>query len=219
MKLSGNGQEKVDIFKIKLYMKTIKFTGFAGLLLIILSLASCGLVNQARELDRFAHCKFTLNSVALENISGIDMSHVKTVSDLNFTQMIVLSRGLLEGKLLAKVLFSVEVSNPSGSMAAVSGMDWKLLQKQQIIASGELKNPVQVAGHGRSSFYLNAKLNLVKIFQLNSLDQILSVMSGNLDSKTLEKLGITIQLKPYYKLDGKIKKYPGYLTITPEFEE
>lgn len=200
-------------------MKTVKFAGLAGLLSVILLLASCGLVNQARELERFAQCKFTLNSVALESISGVNMSRVKKVSDLNFSQVLVLSQGLLEGRLMAKMLIDVEVSNPSGSMAAVSGMDWKLLQKKQVIATGQLTNPVQVAGQGSTSFYLNAQVNLVKIFQLNSLDQILSVMAGNVDSKTLAKLGITIQLKPYYKLDGKIKKYPGFLTIQPDFEQ
>lgn len=200
-------------------MKTVKYAGLVGFLAIVLSLASCGLVNQARELERFTECKFAVNSVALESISGMDLSHVKKLSDLNFSQIVVLSRGLLEEKLLAKVIFNVEVKNPSGSVAAVSGMDWKLFQKQQVIADGQLNTPVEVAGHGSNSFYLNAKINLVKIFQLNSLDQILSVMSGNVNSKMLEKLGITIQLKPYYKLDGKIKKYPGYLTIKPNFEQ
>lgn len=195
-------------------MKTIKYGGLGGLI-IVLFLASCGLISQARKMDRFAHCNFTVNTVTLERVAGVDMSHVKSVSDLNFNEMIALSSGLLSGNLPADILVSVKVINPSADKAAVSGMDWKLLQKQQVIATGQLTKPIAVSGHGRTSFDLPADVNLAKILQLNSVNQILSVMSG--DSKTLKKLGLTIQLKPYYKLDGKIKKYPGYLTITPDF--
>lgn len=184
--------------------------------MILFFLGSCGIVNQARELERFSQCKFSVNSMALKRVSGIDVSHVKSASDLNFTDMIVFSRGLLEGKLPAEATFNVSVTNPSGKKAAVSGMDWKVIQKQQVIASGKLTKPVVVPGHGHVSFDLNADLNLATILRLNSADQIMSVISGNVDSKTLQKLEITIQLKPYYLLDGKVKKYPRYVTITPE---
>ena len=198
-------------------MKTMKFVGLGTLVVVLLSLGSCGLINQAREMDRFAHCNFTINSVALEKVLGVDMSHVKSLSDLNFNQMIALSTGLLDGKLPTDIMLNIEVSNPSSSKAAVSGMDWKLLQKQQVIATGQVDKSMKIAGHAHKPFDIQAKVNLVKVFQLNSMSQIISVMSGNLDSKTLQKLGLTIQLKPYYKLDGKVKKYPGYLTITPNF--
>lgn len=198
-------------------MKTIKWFSLGSLVVILLSMASCGLISQAREMDRFANCNFGVNSVVLERVGGVDMTHVKSISDLNFSQTIALSSGLLSGNLSADILLNVEAINPSSGKAAVSGLEWKLLQKQQVVATGELKKSVEVAGHKRTSFELPAKVNLVKVFQLNSINQILNIMSGNIDSKELKKLGITIQLKPYYKLDGKVKKYPGYLTITPDF--
>lgn len=201
--------------KQNITMKTMKYIVLGSLVVVLLSLASCGLISQAREMDRFAHCNFTVNSATMERVAGVDMSHVKSVSDLNFNEMIALSSGLLSGKLPADILLNVEVTNPSADKAAVSGMDWKLLQKQQVIATGQLSKPVAVSGHAHVSFNLPAKVNLAKILQLNSVNQILSIMSG--DSKALQKLGLTIQLKPYYKLNGKIKKYPGYLTITPDF--
>ncbi len=197
-------------------MKSVKILGLGGLVVLIFTLGACGLVSQVHEMERFAKCDFSVSGMALEKISGVDVSHVKSVSDLSFSDVIVFSRGMLEGKLPAEARFNVEVSNPSGEKAAVSGMDWKLLQKQQVIASGKLEKPVVVKGHGRTAFELNAELNLATILRLNSMDQIMSVVSGNLDSGTLQKLGITIQLKPYYKLGDQVRKYPGYFTITPE---
>jgi|GEM_PF-478831 len=198
-------------------MKTIKFVSLGMLMVVLLSLGSCGLISQAREMDRFVHCNFTINSVALERVAGVDISHVKGLSDLNFNQMIALSTGLLNGKLPTDILLNIEVNNPSSGKAAVSGLDWKLLQKKQVIATGQVNKPMEVKRHASKPFDIQAKVNLVKVFQLNSMSQIIRVMSGNLDAKTLQKLGLTIQLKPYYKLDGKVKKYPGYLTITPNF--
>jgi hypothetical protein len=197
-------------------MKSARVFGLGGLIVVLFSLGACGIVSQMREMERFAKCNFSVNSMVLQTISGVDVSHVKSVSDLNFKDIIVFSSGMLQGKLPAQASFKVEVSNPSGDKAAVSGMDWKLLQKQQVIASGKLEKPVVVPGHGKTTFDLNAELNLATILRLNSMDQIMSAISGNLDTETLQKLGITIQLKPYYKFDGKVKKYPGYFTITPE---
>lgn len=197
-------------------MKSAKFLGLGGLIILLFSLGACGIVSQVHEMERFAKCNFSVNSMTLEKISGVDVSHVKSVSDLNFKDIIVFSRGMLEGKLPAQATFNVEVSNPSGDKAAVSGMDWKLLQKQQVIASGKLEKPIVVPGHGKTSFDLNAEMNLATILRLNSMDQIVNAISGNLDAKTLQKLGITIQLKPYYKLGDQVRKYPGYFTITPE---
>ncbi len=198
-------------------MKALKYFGLSGIIVVLLLMSSCGLYNQARELKRFAQSKFTVNSVVVDSISGINLSKIKQFSDLNFKEILMLSQGLLSGNLPAKVRLNVEVSNPSARKAAVSGMDWKLFQKKQEIASGRLNKPVEVMGHGRTSFDLNADVNLAAILKLNSVNQILSLMSGNLDSKTLQKLQLTIQLKPYYKLGNKIKKYPEYLTITPDF--
>ncbi|MBE0649600.1 MAG: hypothetical protein IH595_02050 [Bacteroidales bacterium] len=197
-------------------MKAAKFFSLGGLIMILFFLGSCGIVNQARELERFSQCKFSVSSMALERVSGIDVSHVKSASDLNFKDMIVFSRGFLEGKLPAEAIFNVSVTNSSGKKAAVSGMEWKVVQKQQVIATGKLIKAIVVPGHGHISFDLNADLNLAAILRLNSVDQIMSIISGNVDAKTLQKLEITIQLKPYYQFDGKIKKYPGYFTITPE---
>lgn len=198
-------------------MKVLKYFGLSGIVVMLLLMSSCGLYNQARELERFAQSKFSVNSVVVDSISGVDLSKIKQFSDLNFKEIMMLSQGLLSGNLPAKVRLNIEVSNPSARKAAVSGMDWKLFQKQQEIASGQLNKRVDVKGHGSTTFDLKADVNLAAVFKLNSVNQILNIMSGNLDSKTLQELQLTIQLKPYYKLGNKIKKYPDYLTITPNF--
>jgi len=198
-------------------MKLEKYAGQSAIIVFLLLLGSCGLFNQARDFERFTQSKFDVNSLDVESISGIDFTHVKQFSDLNFKDLIVLSNGLLSSHLPAKVRLNIGVTNLSDETASVSGMDWIILQKKQEIASGKLDSAVVVAGHGRTSFDINADVNLATILKLNSVNQILSVMSGNLDSKTLQKMQLSVRLKPYYKLGNKIKKYPDYLTITPNF--
>ena len=179
-------------------------------------LSSCGIVHQSKQIERFTQSKFTVNSMVLESIMGRDVSHVKKASDLNFNDMIEFTAGFYNGNLMAQMLFNIEVNNPSDQEAAISGMDWKLLQKDQVVASGQMNKPVEVAPHGKTSFDLEAEVNLSKILQLNSVDQIFSVLSGKMSPQIIKKLGLVIKLKPYYKLNGKVQKFPGYLTINPD---
>lgn len=200
-------------------MKPIKYSQFAGLLVLAFLLNSCGVYRQAREFERFVQGQFSINSARVQSIAGVGLSNVRKLSDLNFNDILKLSQGLLAGDLSSKVLLNIEVRNLSDQKASVSGMDWVLLQNHKIIASGQLNRPVQVSAHGKTSFPIQATFNLLTILKLNSINQILDLLAGKPAQEELQKLKLTLRLKPYYKLGNKIKKYPGYLSIRPVFSK
>lgn len=209
MKMIENVQVKIN-FRI---MNQLKFTG----LLVVLSLflSSCGLFQQSKQIERFSKCKFEIQSWHLETLMGRNMSQVKNVSDLDFKDLIVFTSGLMNGDLPATIQFKIRVSNPFDQEAAISGLDWELLQKGRKIAYGVLNKKIKVAPKKTSSFDFIAKVNINKFLEINSIDRIFDIMSGKLDQQMMEKMGLTFQIKPYFLVNGELKKFPGYITIQP----
>ncbi len=193
---------------------------FAGRLLLITLVAisllvySCGIYLQTLEFKRFAHSRFVVGNMQMLSISGIDVSQKHSMADLDFQEMIGLGKHFLTGKLPSRMQIYIDAFNPFDKRAYVAGMDWLLMMKQDTLASGQVKQPLQIPALGRTTFPLVVTFNLARLIQSGSLDKMLPLVlnSSNREAE-LRQLGVHLKIRPYYLQKNKVRKYPGYISV------
>jgi len=176
---------------------------------------SCGLLNQAGEYERFVNSDFILTNVEIVEIGGVDLDDIDDNAELNVGDILTLTGRMFSGEMPTKLKVFIEVHNNTNEIAAIAGMDWKLLMKDVEYANGIIDNRVEVQPNSSKIFPVNADVDLLKVLQSESLAQILTVVFNIDDTEEVKKLGVELKIKPYYKSGAKLKKYPGYITLKP----
>jgi hypothetical protein len=120
---------------------------------------------------------------------------------------------ILSGNLPAKMKIDVYVKNNSDKLAAVAGMDFKVLLKEELITEGSITESIRVEPGASSIFPVLVDINLVTLLGSSSIDQLLDLALRNNQQEVLDQIGAKIQIKPYYLSGSEVKKYPGYITI------
>jgi hypothetical protein len=185
------------------------------LLSIIISISSCDIINQFGEVKRFAECDFNISDVQIINLGGIDVSKYNTASDFGFTEMLILGQQLLKGELPSQISINIKAINNQTSKAAISGLQWQLLMKNEQYGSGKMNNYVEVLPSQSTVFPVVVNFDFLKLMQSESLQSIIDLVLDIENKEKLQKLDILLKVKPYYKNGDNIKEYPGYLSIRP----
>jgi hypothetical protein len=187
----------------------------ALLISIIFFTSSCDVLNQLGEVTRFAECEFTISDVQIINLGGIDISEYKTASDFGFTEMLILGQQLLKGELPSEISIKIKAVNNQTSKAAISGLQWQLLMKNEQYGSGKMNDYVEVLPSQSTVFPVVVNFDFLKLLQSESLQSIIDLALDIENKEKLKKLDILLKVKPYYKSGNSIKEYPGYLNIRP----
>jgi len=186
-----------------------------SVLMILVFVQSCGLLNQAGEYNRFVNSTFKLEYLQILEIGGVDVSEMYSKSDLNVGEMLTLAGRVFSEEMPAKIKVYIEIENTSNEMAAISGLEWKLLMKEVEYANGILEDRVEVEPNSKVIFPVDAEIDLMKVFKSESLFDILKLVFNINDEEQLRNLQLELKIKPYYKSGSGLKKYPAYISLKP----
>lgn len=176
---------------------------------------SCGILNQANEAKQFALCEFSIIEVKLMKLGNVDVSEYKSADDVGLPDMLMLGQQFLSGKLSAKLSADIQIFNTQDTRAAISGLRWQLYMKGEEYGSGELTEYLEVLPGQIKDFTVVTDFDLLKMLTSEDLQSILDLVLDIENREKLEKLDISIRVKPYFKSGTTVKEYPGYITIRP----
>ena len=183
------------------------------ILCAILLFSSCSVLEQAQNVQRFIECEFTLDNIHVVEIGGIKVSALKSPDDIGFLGMMSLTNQLFSGSLPAKLTIDLKASNNNSSMASIAGMEWKILMKEEDFLAGEINELIEVQPNSSTVFPVHVNLDILQLFQSETLPQLLNFVFSDNKAEELKKMGVGVQIKPYYRVGSVIQKYPGYLNI------
>jgi hypothetical protein len=188
----------------------------SGLLLALFA-TSCGVLRQTGELGRFAKSRFELVGFHPINIAGVDVSQKHHFSDLNVHEIFQMGKRFFSHDMPSQVALSIHATNPFLKPASIAGLSWIMLLQQDTLASGKVNQAVHIAALAETNFPLVVEFNLVRLMRSGSLDKVINLaLNGSNNADNLQKLGLSIKIKPYYRQGKLIKQYPGYITIKPD---
>ncbi len=181
---------------------------------VITSLDSCDILQQIEEAQRFAQCTFSISDAKLVNIAGVDITNIKNQNDIDIGEMLTIGAALAKGELPADLSITVKAYNPNEKNAAISGLDWEVYMKDTQYAAGKMNKRVDVLPGSSTSFPINVRFDLLKIFTSNSLNDVLAFISDQ-SKENLKKLDIKAKIKPWYMVGSETKPAPTAITIRP----
>ena len=188
---------------------------FVIVTLVTLAQTSCSVLEQVNEYNRFIQCDFRIEDVRVSEIIGIDITSLGDKGDLGISEMMMITKKLYTGEFPATVIVNLKATNNHEEKAAISGLDWLLVMKGEELLSGTVNREVNVPPHESAEFPVMVHIDLFKLLRSKSLSHIMAFAFGKDQYEQLEKLGVEIKIKPYYRTGSGVKKYPGYLTVRP----
>jgi LEA14-like dessication related protein len=186
------------------------------ILVIILALSqnSC---NFLKEMAALGQCEFRLTTLENPELAGVDVSQVRTYTDLNLIDLGIVSSSILRGELPLSFTLNVEVRNPNPAMAALNRIEYMAFIDDVEVARGELDRRIEIpANGGVSSIPLRLKTDLIDILKKDSRQALVN-FGLNLADAGKRPARVSIKIKPTILVGAVEINYPGYFTVKHEF--
>lgn len=183
--------------------------------ILIITVTSCDVLNQVGEVSRFAQCDFSIYDVKITQIGNLNVSKYKSASDFGFQEMLSLGQQMLTGDMPAKLSVGIRAKNNQSSKAAISGLQWHVLMKNEEYGSGKLNKYVEVLPGQSTNFTVGLDFDLLKLLKSENLQSLLDLVFDIKNKEKLAKLDILLKVKPYYKVGSNTQEYPGFINIRP----
>jgi LEA14-like dessication related protein len=195
-----------------------KNSGFAiailPILLIALTENSC---NFLKEISALGKCEFRMTTLEDPEIAGVDVSQVRSLTDLNFVDMGIISASILTGDLPLSFTLNVEVRNPNPAMAALNRLEYMAFIDDVEVARGHLDKRIEIpASGGISTIPLRLNTDLIDILEKDSRQALLN-FGLNLADAGKRPTRVSIKVKPTILVGGMEINYPGYFTVKHDF--
>jgi hypothetical protein len=161
--------------------KSIIFTSFFALMLVFAGCAMLNKVNQ--ELLSLKRLQFKLDNISNYTLAGINISKIKSASDLSLTDGLKLANAFRTNKFPADFTLNIAVKNPNdgtsggrSTIATLTRLDWQLYIDDVPTINGVVNDEIQIPGNGQSvNLPLTLSLDLYKFFKDKGYESMLNL--------------------------------------------
>ena len=185
-------------------------------LVLLLSLAGCGISRQAREASNLASCEFRILSVENVNLAGVMLQDIKSVNDLSMADAARLIGGLASPVFPLSLRLDLEGRNPNASEAGLNRLEWILFIDDFQMTSGVLDQPVTIPANSTLTIPVELSVDLKQVLSGKSAGAMLNFCM-NLAGTGKTPTRFKIKLKPTVIIAGTPVTYPGYITVKTEY--
>lgn len=192
-------------------MKKLLLICFAAI-----SVMGCGVNKQAQQIKALEKCTYKVKSADNITIAGTDIKNLLNNQNINLASLPGLAFGLLRKDVPLRLRLNMEITNPSGNLAAINEFEYKVLINNQELATGFVNQLVSV--EPGTSVVVPVDVN-ANVYQFISNAKVMSEITEFLRAggSGQEKKGlVTLKIRPSIKVGNSLVKYPGFITIDKE---
>ncbi len=182
----------------------------------LLPFTGCDVTRQAQQVSDLARCDFRILSAGDINVGGVMLQNIRSVSDLNFSDVALIMAGLASPTLPLTLQLNIEGRNPNERVAGLNRLEWILFIDDNQMTSGILDKPITIPANGTSVFPVQIGLDLKQVLSGKSASAILNFCM-NLTGVGNEPTRFKIKLKPTVIVSGKERTLPGYITVKTKY--
>lgn len=186
------------------------------LCLLAIGISSCGINRQAQQIKALEMCNYKLIDASNITVAGTDVKKLIKNQTIDLINAPALALGYLRKDIPLRANLNLQITNPSGDLAAINNFDYIILINKQEIANGSVNQRVSIEAGQSVSVPIQLNAN---IYQFISNGQVLSDITDFLSgaAKGSEKKGmVTLKIKPSIMVGNGLVKYPGFITIDKE---
>ncbi len=184
--------------------------------LIILSLGSCGINKQAKQIKALEKCDYRLTDATNITIAGTDIRKLIEGKSVNMVNVPGIALGLLRKDIPLRAKLNLEISNPSSSLAAINNFDYIVLINRQEVFNGSVDQSVSIGAGQTTQVPVQVNANIYQFLTDNKMLDDIGAFIGGATNGSERKGLVTLKIRPSIKVGGGLVKYPGYITIDKE---
>ena len=185
--------------------------------MILLAAISENSCNFLKEISTLGKCEFRVTTLEDPEIAGVDISKIRSFTDLNFVDMGIISSSFLRGDLPLSFTLNVEVRNPNPAMAALNGLEYLAFIDDVEVARGNLDSRIEIpANGGVTTIPLRLNTDLIDILKKDSRQALVN-FGLNLADAGNRPTRVSIKVKPTILVGAMEINYPGYFTVKHDF--
>jgi hypothetical protein len=186
-----------------------------------LFLGSCKTLNQfADSLNNLQRLEFKLDNVNNFSLAGVNLSNIKSVSDISIMDGIKLTKAFSDKKLPAQFVLNVDAKNPNDgkggskqSSATLSSFDWKLFIDDKETIAGNINKEFVIPGTGSSeTIPLVMNIDLYQFFGNKGYEDIINLALA-IGGQNGSAARLKLDAKPTVKTPLGNINYPNRITI------
>lgn len=191
------------------------------LLLIAMIASACGINKQIERARAFEKCRYDILSADSIYLAGIDVKQVVKSQNFDLLKSPRLALYLLRKDIPFEGRLNLQIKNPSNTLAAINQFEYKILIKDQELASGLIDKAIAVQPNGGVlTVPIRINSNIYNLLtdskaQREVSDFFNSLTGGSGQTRSI----VTIKIKPTIGVGNKLIKYPGYITIDKEISK
>lgn len=162
-------------------------------------------------------CDFRMESLKNPRVAGIDVSQIKSFSDLNFMQAGKITTSYLSGNIPLNFTINLEAKNPNTAEARMAQFDWILKIDDVQVTTGTNQQEYAIpANEGTVTMPLQISVNILDVLNKEAKDALLN-FGLNLADASGTPTRVSMQIKPTINVGGVPITYPGYIDLGTEF--
>jgi len=186
------------------------------LCILAISIFGCGINKQAQQIKALENCTYKIKNVNQITLAGSDLGRLINQQDFNLASLPGVALGLLRKDIPLRANLNLEITNPSGNLAAINQFEYKILVNNTDLAEGIVNQAVSIPQGQTVTVPVQMSSNIYGLISNgNVLNDI--VKAAQKGAKSDDKLGLlTIKIKPTIMIGNTPVKYPGYITINKD---
>lgn len=183
---------------------------------ILFFVNSCDVLQQIEGMKTFSKCEFRIHTISDMQLAGIDISGIRSVSDVKPMDMLQLTNGYLNNNLFFDFNLNLQVKNPNDQAASLNRLEWLLFIDGEQLLEGVV-NETFITGPGQTAILpVQIGFNLADVLKNQSINRVVDYAAGLTDGsgKTTK---LMLRLKPSVIVGQQSIIYPGWIEVRNEF--
>lgn len=187
------------------------------LFIIVFIVIALGACKTLMSYTNILKCDFRVESLRNPMIAGVNVSNIKSLSDLSIIQAGRVTTAYLSGNLPLEFLLNMEGKNPNTTDARMAQFDWIVKIDDVQIATGTNQSEyVLAANSGTQIIPLKISVNLLDVINKESKETLIN-FGLNLADSGNKPTRVSLQIRPTVYVGSIPVTYPGYLNLGTEF--
>ncbi|WP_442590544.1 hypothetical protein ACSBL2_04880 [Pedobacter sp. AW31-3R] len=176
----------------------------------------CGVNKQAQQIKALEKCTYKVKSADNISVAGTDIKNLLNNQNINLSSLPGLAFGLLRKDVPLRARLNMEITNPSGNLAAINEFEYKVLINKQELATGFVNQLVSVEPGTTVVVPVDVNANVYQfISNAKVMSEITEFLRGGGSGPERKGL-VTLKIRPSIKVGNTLVKYPGFISIDKE---
>lgn len=177
---------------------------------------SCGINKQAQQIKALEKCTYKIISADNISVAGADITKLLGSKNISMSSLPGLALGMLRKDIPLRANLNMEITNPTGSNAAINEFEYKILINNEELATGFVNQQVTIDAGQSTRVPVAVNANVYSLFSNGKvMDDVMKFFQAK-DSGQEQKGMVTLKIKPSFMVGGTLVKYPGFITIDKE---